>query len=103
MPFVDTRDLPVKEPLPGWKGRFFHYDVTAGAASHEHDHPNEEVWHVLAGELAVTVAGVTTSAGPGGVVLVPPNTRHAVRAVADARVIVVDHPRRAAIGGATTD
>ena len=23
MPLIATRDLPIKEPLPGWKGRFF--------------------------------------------------------------------------------
>ncbi len=40
MPFVDPAALPMKEPLPGWKGRFFdseqmtfgYYDVEAGAA-----------------------------------------------------------------------
>ncbi|MEO6028961.1 MAG: cupin domain-containing protein [Candidatus Binatia bacterium] len=111
MPFIDTRDLPIKEPLPGWKGRFFssetmtfgYYDVAAGAAIHEHEHPNEEVWHVVEGELEATVAGVTTLAGPGAVAIVPPNTLHAVKARTAGRAIVVDHPRRASIGGVGTD
>jgi len=111
MPFLDTRDLPIKEPLPGWKGRFFHseqmtfgyYDVAAGASIHPHEHANEEIWHVLDGEVEVTIAGTTTVAKAGCVALVPPNTVHAVRVLSAARVIVVDHPRRAAIGGVTTD
>jgi quercetin dioxygenase-like cupin family protein len=111
VPFVDIRDLEVKEPLPGWKARFLHseqmtfayYDIEAGAAIHVHDHPNEEVWHVLEGELEVTIAGATTVARPGCVALVPPNTPHAVKARTAGRAIVVDHPRRAAIGGVTTD
>jgi hypothetical protein len=74
VPFVDSQALEVKEPLPGWKGRFFdsqsmpfgHYDVTAGA---------------------------------GFVAIVLPDTLHSVRALTDGRAIVVDHPLRAAIGG----
>lgn len=57
MPFIDTNQLKVKEPLPGWRGRYFHsdnmtfayYAVAAGASIHEHAHPNEEVWHVIEG------------------------------------------------------
>lgn len=52
MPFIDTSQLEIKEPLPGWKGRFLHsdnmligyYTVAAGASIHEHSHSNEEVW-----------------------------------------------------------
>ena len=110
MPFLDTRALAPKEPLPGWLGRFFHsesmtfgyYEVRAGATIHEHEHPNEEVWHVLEGELEVTIAGETRVAGPGGVALVPPNTKHFVRALTDGRAIVVDQPRRARVGGVET-
>jgi len=111
MPFIDTNELPVKEPLPGWKGRYFHsvnmtfgyYEVVAGASIHEHSHANEEVWHVIDGELAVTIDGQTRIAGPGAVALVPPDTMHAVKALTDGRAIVVDYPLRQAIGGAKTD
>jgi quercetin dioxygenase-like cupin family protein len=73
MPVIDTATLTVKEPLPGWKGRYFHsdtmtfgyYAVAAGASIHEHSHPNEEVWHVIEGQLEVTIAGETRVAGPG--------------------------------------
>ena len=110
MPFVDTRRLTVKEPLPGWKGRFFHsdgmtfgyYAVAAGASIHEHSHPNEEVWHVIEGELEVTIAGETRVAGPGNAAVVPPNTYHAVRARTNGRAIVVDHPRRNRVAGVGT-
>ena len=111
MPFIDTTQLKVKEPLPGWKGRFFHsqnmtfgyYSVTAGASIHEHAHPNEEVWHVIAGELQVTIGGQTHLAGPGSVAVVPPNTMHSVKAVSDGRSIVVDYPLRHSVGGVDTE
>jgi quercetin dioxygenase-like cupin family protein len=111
MPFIDTRELRSREPLPGWEGRYFHsqsmtfgyYRVAAGATIHEHHHENEEVWHVIEGELEVTIGGEMRIAGPGCVAVVPPNTPHAVRALTDGRSIVVDHPLRRQVGGAPTD
>jgi quercetin dioxygenase-like cupin family protein len=61
--FIDTRKLPVVERKPGWHGRYFnsssmtfgHYVFDAGATIHTHDHPEEEVWQVLEGELEITI------------------------------------------------
>ena len=111
MPLIDTSQLKVKEPLPGWKGRFFnsenmtfgYYSVEAGASIHEHSHPNEEVWHVIEGEHEVSIGGQTQVAGPGFVAVVPPNTLHSVRALSDGRAIVVDYPLRQSIGGVSTE
>ena len=97
----------MKEPRQGWGGRFFHsesmtfayYTVAAGASIHEHSHPNDEVWNVIEGRLAITLGGETREVGPGGAVVVPPDTVHSVRALVDARAIVVDHPRRQSLGG----
>ena len=111
MPFVDVSSLRSKEPLPGWEGRFVHsehmtfayYTVAAGASIHEHEHPNEEVWHVIEGRLEVRIGGETQVAGPGCMALVPANTAHSVRALTDGRSIVVDTPRRHEIGRVGTD
>jgi quercetin dioxygenase-like cupin family protein len=111
MPVIDTNQLKVREPLPGWKGRFFnsenmtfgYYHVQAGASIHSHSHANEEVWHVIEGELEITIGGQTHVAGPGCVALVPPNTAHSVKALSDGRSIVVDYPIRHSIGGVSTD
>jgi len=110
MPFLDTNELTPKEPLPGWTGRFFnsenmtfgYYQTVAGSTLHEHSHPNEEVWHVIDGELEITIDGETQLAGPGVAAMVPPDTPHSVRVRTAGRVIVVDHPLRASIGGANT-
>jgi quercetin dioxygenase-like cupin family protein len=111
MPFIDTRNLKVKEPLPGWKGRFFHsdnmtfayYAVEAGASIHEHSHPNEEVWHFIEGQFEATIAGQTQIAGPGSAAVVPGNTAHCVKALTDGRAIVVDYPLRDSLGGVDID
>jgi quercetin dioxygenase-like cupin family protein len=102
MAFIDTRELPIVERKPGWHGRYFnspsmtfgHYVFDAGATIHTHDHPQEEVWQVLEGELEITIGDMTQTAGPGYVGIVPPNTSHAVRAVTSGKAIVVDHPAR---------
>jgi len=110
MPFLDTKTIDAKEPLPDWPGRFFnsetmtfgYYETKAGADLHEHSHPNEEIWHVIDGKLEVTIGGEVQIVGPGCVAMVPPDTPHAVKVLSTGRVIVVDHPRRESIGGVKT-
>lgn len=102
MAVIDISLLPEIERLPGWLGRFFHsehmtvahYRFTRGAAIHEHDHPQEEIYHVLEGELEMTVDGESSVARPGLAVIVPGNARHRVTALTDGRVLIVDSPRR---------
>ena len=106
MPFVDVNGLKIIERLPGWKGRYFHstsmtfahYEFTAGSSIHEHFHPEEEVYEVIEGELEVTIDGRSEIAKPGVVAIVPPNSRHSVKARTDGRLIVVDHPARPDFG-----
>jgi mannose-6-phosphate isomerase-like protein (cupin superfamily) len=108
MPLIDTRSLAVRDVKPGWHGCFFDseamsfalYEIDAGATLHEHCHPNEEVWNVLSGELEITIGADTFRAVAGTSALVPPNTAHSVRALAASSALIVDHPLRAAVGGA---
>ncbi len=105
MPFLSLEDVPEVERRAGWRGRTFHspsmtfahWSFTAGAEVHEHEHPQEEVWHVLEGELEITLAGETAIVRPGVVAIVPPDTLHSVRAVAGGTAIVVDYPLRVAL------
>jgi quercetin dioxygenase-like cupin family protein len=106
MPFIDTLKLDVIERLPGWYGRYFHspsmtfahYDFTRGSSIHEHFHPQEEVYEVIEGELEVTIDGVTQTARPGVVAIVPANVPHSVKALSDGRAIIVDYPLRSGFG-----
>ncbi len=107
MAFIDTNRLKVIERLPGWKGRYFdsdnmtfgHYAFEAGSSIHEHSHPNEEVWHIIEGQVEVTIGRDSHVAGPGFVAIVPPNTLHSVKAISDGKAIVVDYPSRADMAG----
>jgi quercetin dioxygenase-like cupin family protein len=102
MAVIDKRELPVVERKRGWYGRYFNspsmtfgdYEFDEGAVIDEHDHPQEEVWHVIEGRLEVTIDGESFVAEAGCVAIVPPNTAHSVRALTRGKAIVVDHPIR---------
>ena len=103
MTFVDTSRLEIVNKRPGWRGRIFssprmtfaYWEFDEGADIHRHDHEQEEVWHVLEGELQVTVGDETQVAGPGMAAIVPAHTPHAVVALRAGRAIVADTPVRA--------
>src|SRR6187549_3710308 len=74
MPFVEPTEMIEGSPLPGWSGRFFHsanmtfahWDIAEGAADlHEHHHEQEEVWHIVEGEVVLRVGGEERRLGPG--------------------------------------
>ena len=102
MPFIDVRSQPTGEPLPGWHDRYFasqsmsfaYYDVDAGASIHAHWHDEEEVWHIVAGTLEITIDDETIVAGAGTAAVVPPNATHSVKARTDAKVIIANCPVR---------
>jgi unsaturated pyranuronate lyase len=108
VPFLDPADMLAGEPLPGWRGRFFHsenmtfshYDIATGAVPlHEHSHEQEEVWHVIEGTLVLTVGGEECTLGAGHAAVVPPNTPHSARALSAVRAIVADYPLRSRLPG----
>jgi mannose-6-phosphate isomerase-like protein (cupin superfamily) len=60
---------------------FAYYEIAADAVPlHEHHHPQEEVWNVVQGSLAVTIDGEEQIAGSGCAAVVPADTRHSARA-----------------------
>ena len=57
---------------------------------------------MIEGQLEVTIGGKTQVAGAGFVAIVPPDTKHFVKAITDGRAIVVDYPLRREISEATS-
>ena len=106
MPFVDTRGIAEFERLPGWRGRIFQspsmtfatWRFAAGAEIHAHHHPQEEVWQVLEGELAIRIGEEVRTAGPGMAAIVPGGTEHQVTALSDGVAMVADWPVREDLG-----
>lgn len=102
MEILDTQTMDWREKRPGWNGvvfsssnmTFAHWRFSKGAEIHRHDHQQEEVWHVIEGELDMVIDGVASRAGPGTVAIIPPNTAHSVVALTDGFAIVADYPLR---------
>ncbi|HWF15388.1 MAG TPA: cupin domain-containing protein [Acidimicrobiales bacterium] len=108
MPFVRPSDMLAATPLPGWSGRFLHsanmtfahYDIAADAVPlHEHQHEQEEVWHIVDGEVALTIDGEEQVLTAGCIAVVPPQTPHSVRPVGAVRVVIADYPLRPNLPG----
>lgn len=102
MAIIDIKQLGIWERLPGWRGRFFrgeamsfsYYEFDAGASIPEHHHSNEEAWYVISGELELTLAGQPQRAPAGTAAIIPPDTRHSVRALAPGCALIASHPVR---------
>ena len=102
MPFMDLADIEAREIVPGYRARFLHsgtmtfayWEVDAGAALPEHDHPHEQVAHVLEGRFELTLDGEARVLEPGLVAVIPPGARHGGRALTDCRLLDVFHPVR---------
>lgn len=108
MPVVDRADMIMAEPLPGWSAHFFHsehmtfshYDIAAGAHPlHEHHHEQEEVWHVVDGEITLTIDGVEYLLPAGGAAVIPPNAPHSATPGGACRVVIADYPLRPKLPG----
>jgi len=107
MPFIDTSKLKTIERRPGWRGRFFdsanmsfaYYAFEKGSTIRRHNHAQEEVWHIIEGQLEIAIEGAKAVAGPGYVGIVPPNAKHEVLALSDGHAIIVDFPLREAPRG----
>ena len=102
MTAIDWADLPTRELMPGFAGRFVHsgaatfayWEVAEGAVLPDHNHPHEQVVNVLDGQFELTVDGVTVPYGPGRIVVIAPFARHSGRALTACRILDVFTPVR---------
>jgi len=102
MPFLELDKVAPREPMAGFRGRFFHsatmtfvhWTIEPGAFLPEHAHPHEQVANALEGEFELTIAGETRVLRPGSVAVIPSNAPHSGRALTACRIIDVFHPIR---------
>jgi quercetin dioxygenase-like cupin family protein len=74
------------------EGRTIVVALPAGEALEDHQ-VHERAWLVVvSGEVQVGAGGETVSGGPGLLAVFDPNERHEVRAVSDARVLLLLAP-----------
>lgn len=102
MPAYQLMELPERELLPGYFGRFVHTDrmtlvswnIRAGSPLPEHSHPHEQIATLLEGEYEMTVDGQVHQMRAGSVVVIPGGVRHSGLAKSECRIIDVFQPPR---------
>lgn len=102
MKTITVAKAAVRELFPGYRARLVHsdrmtfsyVDVDAGASFAEHDHPHEQVIHLLEGDFEVTVDGETHLMKAGDVAIVPPHARHRGTAITACRILDAFAPVR---------
>lgn len=96
------KDMPGKEFLPGFTGRFIHgaqttlsfVEIKKGSQLPEHHHMHEQITHILEGELEMIIGGEKFLFTAGSVHVIPSNMPHSAKAITDCRVIDAFSPAR---------
>ena len=86
---MNVKNIPVKEFFPGLKGKFVHgdqltwafWEVDEGAEVPLHQHPHEQIMHVVKGTFSFTLDGATNTYTDGDVVVIPSHIPHAGKAL----------------------
>jgi quercetin dioxygenase-like cupin family protein len=102
MPFLELHDLPIQQPVPGFKVvfvhsdnmTFAHWDVEPGSILPEHSHPHEQVVNMIEGQFELTIGDETQLLSGKSVAVIPSNAVHSGKAVSQCRIIDVFYPVR---------
>jgi quercetin dioxygenase-like cupin family protein len=88
---------------PGQAIMSMEIEFRAGASGAAHSHPHEQITHVTAGKIAVTVEGTRHVIGAGEQLCVPGDAVHSVLALEDSRVLETFTPLREDLLRAVSD
>jgi quercetin dioxygenase-like cupin family protein len=100
--FVNLKELPEKEVVPGFRGKFIHsnnitvahWTISAGAELPNHDHPQEQITILIKGKFEFTLANEVKEISSGESVVIPSNISHKGKALTDCYAIDVFYPLR---------
>lgn len=95
-------EIEAKEIQPGLHGKMVHgkqltwafWEVEKGAGVPEHQHPHEQIMHVVEGEFEFTLNGKTKVYRNGDIVVIPSNVPHAGTALTPCKLMDVFSPAR---------
>ncbi len=91
----NVSNIPEKELFEGLRARFIHTEnvtighvtIDKGAVLPEHAHIHEQITHIVAGELEMTVNNQTNVLSAGMSVTIPSNVIHSAKALTNCQVI----------------
>ena len=99
---MNLNALPSKELMPGYHGKMVHGDqltwafwtVEKGAVVPEHQHPHEQIMHVVEGDFEFTLDGEIKICKPGDIVHISSNLPHSGKAITPCKLMDVFSPAR---------
>ena len=95
-------NIPVKNTVKGHFGRFVHgakstlafWEILAGSESPIHQHPHEQIMYVAEGIFEMELDGKKYLLEQNDTLVIPPDTPHGGRALADCKIIDSFSPAR---------
>lgn len=99
---MNLASIKSKELMPGYHGKMVHgqqltwafWTVEQGAEVPEHQHPHEQIMHVVNGEFEFTLNGNTQIYSAGDIVPIPSNSPHSGKALTPCELMDVFSPVR---------
>ncbi len=99
---MNLNELPSKEIMPGYHGKLIHGDtmswafwtVEKDAEVPLHQHPHEQIMHVVEGDFEFTLNNATKVYHPGDVVVIPSNSPHGGKALTACKLMDIFSPVR---------
>lgn len=99
---ITLKEIPSKEIIKGYHGRFIHmqnftfayWEVEAGAEIPIHSHVHEQMMQVIEGEFELTVNGDTQIYKPGMIVTIPSYVEHGGKAITACKLTDIFCPVR---------
>ena len=99
-------ELPAREVLPGYRGRFLHtseitvafWDVVQNSPLPEHHHPEKQILIVKSGNFRLTCNGEDHVLSKGDMFKIPPDVPHSGMALTDCTLEDIFIPARPGLG-----
>ena len=99
---MNLASIKSKELMQGYHGKMVHgqqltwafWTVEQGAEVPEHQHPHEQIMHVVKGEFEFTLNGNTQIYSAGDIVPIPSNSPHSGKALTPCELMDVFSPVR---------
>lgn len=95
-------ELPVFEPVIGYRGKLVHtdlmtvahWDIDVDREIPLHSHPHEQILNMMEGEFELILDGTSHHLKPGDVLVIPGDAPHSGRAITNCKIIDIWHPVR---------